>query len=113
MNTIPEKYDGIYFVPPDDDSKGMKFMFFDLSENYNGTKIDNTDVGDCWYIAFVKDKDGSPVYEEHFEAIFADPMTYLRNLIGANRYGCIVRKTEKSGKWFEAYLDNLMKVCSN
>lgn len=111
MIKAPEKYDGIYFIPPDEGS-GVKYVFFDLTGEYSGAKIGSTSIGDCWHVAFVKDNNGSPVFDSQFEAIFSDPITYLKNLAGSNIYGCIIRKTENSTKWFEKYVNNLMNKCT-
>jgi hypothetical protein len=53
-------------------------------------------------------EDGHPELDDHFEAIFADPEVYVKGLLGANIYGCMVRKTENSWKWVEEYLKRLL-----
>ena len=54
---------------------------------------------------FKRGEDGHPEFDDTFEAIFADPAVYVKGLIGANVYGCVLRKTEKSQKWFDEYLN--------
>jgi hypothetical protein len=49
-----------------------------------------------------------PEFDDAFEAILGDPESYIRNLVGAGLYGCVVRKTTKSGKWFEDYLTSVV-----
>jgi hypothetical protein len=49
-----------------------------------------------------------PEFNDAFEAILGDPESYIKNLVGAGLYGCVVRKTTKTGKWFENYLFSVM-----
>jgi hypothetical protein len=75
------------------------------TEFANSKPIGDSQIGHTYHIAFfTKDDEGNPVFDEHFEAILGDPETYLKNLTGAGLYGCILKKTEASGKWFEEYL---------
>jgi hypothetical protein len=106
----PETYDGLYFLPGDDDDE-MAFAFFDMKdESYKHEPIENTSFGDKFHIAFFKrDENGDVTFDEHFEAIFGDPMTYLKALIGMNLFGCMVRKTESSNVWFDSYLKKAQK----
>jgi uncharacterized protein involved in tolerance to divalent cations len=36
-------------------------------------------------------------------------MVYLKNLIGMDLYGCVVRKTKTSGKWWDEYLNKALQ----
>lgn len=110
----PETYDGLYFLPGEEDDE-MSFAFFDMKEeSYDRQPIENTLIGDKFHIAFFKqDEDGGVVFDEHFEAIFADPMTYLQGFIGMGLYGCMVRKTESSTKWFNDYLKRSQKLAQD
>lgn len=103
----PDEYDGFYFTPHEEEGD-LNITFFDLKGDLgNSAPVDNSKLGDCWHIAFFRrDKNGIPHFDETFEAIFTDPEVYIKNLVGANLYGCVVRKTEKSTKWFEEYLEN-------
>lgn len=101
----PKSFDGFYFLPGlDDDSLG--FQYFNLKDEFdNGKPINGTSIGDMYHIAFFsRDEDGSPVFDDAFEAILADPSIYIQGLIGANIYGCVLRKTDKSDGWFNNYL---------
>ncbi|MFZ9588015.1 MAG: hypothetical protein ACO29U_10485 [Crocinitomicaceae bacterium] len=106
---FPKNYDGFYFLPPDNaEDEGLVFQFFSFTgEMSNGSPIENTSVGDKFHIAFFKEgDDGHAVFDDAFEAIFADPVVYIDNLSNSatNLYGCVCRKTDKSEKWFENYL---------
>ena len=58
-----------------------------------------------YHIAFFRrDEEGNPIFDDHYEAILGDPETYIKGLTGAGLYGCVLKKTEKSGKWWEEYL---------
>lgn len=102
----PSEYDGFYFLPLEDDEDGINFVFFELKgENAGGEKIGGNAIGDEWHIAFFrKDENDEPAFDETFDAILGDPLAYVKTLVGANLYGCILRKTTKSGKWFDDYL---------
>jgi len=106
------EYDGIYFLPYEDEKEeGLLISFFDFKHDMaNGEPIDGTAIGPMYHIAFFKsDEEGMPVFDESFEAILGDPGQYIQNLTGAGVYGCVVKKTNKSGKWFEDYLSRTLK----
>lgn len=109
-----ENFDGFYFLPVDEEEEGMKFAYFRVTdEECKGAPVGGTDIGDMFHIAFFKrDDDGEPVFDEHFEAIFADPQFYVEGLIGAELYGCVLRKTTGSGKWWDDYLNKTVKSCT-
>lgn len=107
-------YDGIFFTPdpdPDADDGNIKLSFFHFNDEYaNKQSIESTEIGHKYYVAFFqRDKEGEIQFDGSFEAIFADPQVYIKRLAGAKVYGCIVRKTENSGKWFDDYLTKALK----
>ena len=106
----PNDYDGFYFLPGDEEGE-MKFAFFDFKDEFEvGIPMEVTNVGDKYLLAFFKkDVDGLPVLDDNFEAILADPQVYITGLLGAEIYGCVVRKTEKTIEWFEDYLNRTQK----
>ena len=100
-------YDGLYFLPHEDEdgNEGMKFSLFEVKDEDKGVPINGTKVGHCYHLIFFKEgEDGYPELEDNFEAILADPLVYVQNLLGGNSYGCILRKTDKSDKWVDDYL---------
>jgi len=107
------KYDGIYFLPGKSDEE-LSLAYFNLKEEeFKGEPIDTNSIGDMYHIAFFNWIDGSePIFDGHFEAILADPSIYLRNLIGADVFGCILRKTENSAKWWHDYLIRTKNTCT-
>ena len=99
------EYDGIYFLPGDNDDE-LVISFFDFrQEMANGKPIEDTKMGYKYHIAFFKrDEEGKPKFDDAFEAILVDPATWIGNLAGAGVYGCAVKKTNKSSDWFDDYL---------
>lgn len=106
-------YDGIFFVPDpnSDNDGGLELSFFHFNDEYaNKESVDNTSLGDMYYVAFFKgDEEGDMTFDGNFEAIFSDPQVYLKSLAGMHIFGCLVRKTENSGKWFQNYLKNALE----
>jgi hypothetical protein len=103
----PQNYDGFYFLPGRTDIESFSLAFFNLKGEFeNGKPVNGTDLGDMYHVAFFKrDANGNPAFDDAFEAIFRDPTVYVEGLEGAEIYGCIVRKTDKSEKWFAEYLE--------
>jgi len=102
-------FDGFYILPHKQDD-GLRLSFFDFNDDFEkGKRVDGTSLGDMYHVVFLKQgEDGNPEFDDHFEAIFADPEVYVKGLLGANVYGCMVRKTENSYKWVEEYLKRLL-----
>lgn len=98
-------YDGIYFLPGDEEGE-LVLSYFDFNDEMaGGVPVENTNFGSKYHIAFFqRGDDGKPVFDDSFEAILGDPAQYLKNLAGSEIFGCVVKKTTKSGKWFENYL---------
>ena len=108
-NKKSHEYDGIYFLPyqnEEEDEEGLVISYFDFKDEMaDGTPIEGNAVGPKYHIAFFKkDDEGNPAFDETFEAIIGDPGKYIENLSGAGVYGCVVKKTNKSQKWFDDYL---------
>lgn len=102
-------YDGFIFLRDDDDEDALDFRFVKYKDVF-GPPIENNEVGDKYHVAFFKcDEDGEYSFDETFEAIFADPMVYARNLAGLNIFGTIMRKQEKTSEWFKDYLKDLIE----
>ncbi len=98
-------YDGIYFLPGDEEGELVLSYFNFNDEMAGGVPVETTSFGPKYHIAFFqRGDDGKPVFDDSFEAILGDPATYIKNLTGTEIYGCVVKKTTKSGKWFDSYL---------
>ena len=102
-----ETFDGFWFLPCDEE--GLNLSFFTFKDEYGGgTPIGGNQLGDNYHLAFFKEnEEGMPEFDDAFEAILGDPESYIKNLVGAGLYGCVVRKTTKTGKWFDNYLTSV------
>jgi hypothetical protein len=100
--------DGFYLLPGDDGEEeySVKLSYFNFPKRYaGGKKLDGSKIGEMYHVAFFKKtEDSLPELETTFEAIFIDPEEYVKTLIGLDIYGCFVKKTEYSHKWFNDYL---------
>jgi hypothetical protein len=103
-----ETFDGFWFLPCEEE--GLNLSFFSFKDEYGGgTPIGGNQLGDNYHLAFFKEnEEGLPEFDDAFEAILGDPESYIKNLVGAGLYGCVVRKTTKTGKWFEDYLKSVV-----
>jgi hypothetical protein len=103
MNKI--NFDGFFFTPGEYEDE-LQLSFFEFQKKKDrGEKIEHTQLGDKYHIAFFKmNEKGVLEFDESFEAIFADPLVYVKNLVGGRLGGCVLRKTTKSTKWFKNYL---------
>ena len=106
------EYDGFYFLPGDEDYE-LNLAYFKVNEETDiGTPIEYNDLGSKYHIAFFKTgEDGHPEFDEEFEAVFADPSVYIKNMIGMDIFGCVLRKTEHSQSWWKDYLDKAKEQC--
>lgn len=106
-----EEFDGFYFLPGDEEGD-LNLAYFKFKEDWDSQPVESSILGDKYHIAFFKkDVNGDPMFDEEFEAIFADPSVYIKGLIGAKLYGCVLRKTEKSAEWWKEYLERAQKTC--
>lgn len=109
MNSVT--FDGFFFTPSlEDDEVELSFFDFNEEKYKNAEPVDKTPVGLTYHIVFFKPAgDGTVEFDESFEAVFADPVTYVKNLAGSNLFGCVLKKTTHSKKWFDNYLTNAKK----
>jgi hypothetical protein len=102
-----EEFDGFLFLPADDaaeDEDGIEFRFIKYKD-YLGAPVEFTEIGEKYHVAlFKQDENGDFQFLETFEAIFSDPLTYVRNLVGCKLFGTIAKKKENSTPWFNEYL---------
>jgi len=103
-----ETFDGFWFLPCEEE--GLNLSFFTFKDEYGGgTPIGGNQLGDNYHLAFFKEnEEGLPEFDDACEAILGDPESYIKNLVGAGLYGCVVRKTTKTGKWFDDYLKSVV-----
>lgn len=104
-NTNPDIYcfehniDGSYAI-----------QFFEYAKEHKHRLIGGTEIGDMFHVVFFKDdKDGNRVIDDKFEAIFSDPLTYLKRLKGTPYYGMLARKTVLSSEIFDDLIEKVMR----
>jgi hypothetical protein len=111
-HTEMEEYDGFLFLPSEDEDEetsAMEFRFIKYKQDF-GPAVEGNDIGEKYHVAFFKrDADGQFQFDEEFEAIFADPMTYAKGFIGHNLFGTMVKKKERTKEWFDEYLTDIKK----
>lgn len=101
-------FDGFYLVPGKDETE-VAFKFFRFTNSHEfGDKIDGTEIGDMYHVAFFRQTDKGVEFDDNFEAIFADPVVYANGLIGGNIFGTFLKKTEKSYEWWDDYLKSIL-----
>jgi len=112
-DTLPTEnnYDGFYFAALNDsgedteEENNIMLQFFTFVDTFSKSKpVGHNELGYCYHLAFFKLTGEGVKFDGTFEAILVDPLTYIRNLVGSNLLGCIVRKTGKSSKWMKQYL---------
>jgi hypothetical protein len=106
----PNEYDGLYFLPGDEEDE-LELSYFHFSDDeYRQNPTIYPNLGNMYHIAFFKRGiDGKPAFDETFDAVLLDPKIYVTGLIGCDIYGCLVKKTKKSTEWFNDYLENTKK----
>jgi hypothetical protein len=109
---LMDEFDGFYFLPSEEEN-ALSLAFFKVKEDAEvGKSIQGNSLGDVYHVVFFRrGEDGIPEFDDEFEAIFADPHVYIKNLIGAGIYGCILRKTEESREWWSEYLEKSKEYC--
>lgn len=109
-HTEMEEYDGFLFLPSeeeDDETDAIDFRFIKYNQDF-GPAVEGNDIGEKYHVAFFKrDADGNFHFDEEFEAIFSDPMTYAKGFVGHNLFGTMVKKKEKTSEWFKEYLTDI------
>ena len=103
------EYDGFVIVP--ENLEESKIVYFNLNDGHEkGNPIENSELGDMYHVVYFKmNADNTDIeFDDTFEAIFIDPVYYARLLL-PSFYCMIVRKTDKSVKWFEDYLKDLLE----
>ena len=101
--------DTFLFLPTDKEDQ----IHFQGSKYKNpGTKLDGTEMGDCYHIIlFKEDEDGSVIHLDKFEAILMAPLEYISRLIPDNWFGVICRKTTTSENYVKETFDNIKESC--
>lgn len=101
-----EDYDCLTFFP-DYNEKALKIE----SQRYKnfGEKIDGSIMGDWWHVILFKENEESFTNLDTFDAILAEPLEYISQLIPQGWYGLVAKKTTTSEEFIKRTLDILNK----
>lgn len=104
-----EDFDSFMFLPTEDEDN----THFQASHYKDpGTKLDGSEIGDCYHIIlFKEDEEGSVIHLDKFEAILMAPLEYISRLLPDDWFGIICRKTTTSKEFVDKTFDNLKEVC--
>jgi hypothetical protein len=101
-----EKCDGLAFIPGEEGETEIRFMTF--YEPMKGKVQVSSSGGVHYHVCFLKyDESDNLVFDDSFDAIFMDPLEYIKGLIGTNIYGTMIKKRENSDVWFQKYLTEI------
>ena len=105
-----DDYDGIMFLPHGDDVNAIHFELLELKENM-GKEVGGTDVGLMYHVLlFQHNNDETGMnFIENFEAIFANPIVYIKGLVGSKIFGLMLKKKEKTHIFFNRYVKQVKK----
>jgi len=104
-----ESFDALYFIPADDEDT----LKVELNTYKNpGKDIGGNEIGKCYHIILWQhdEDDGSVKELDNFDAILADPLTYISQLILCNWYGIVARTTTTSNNFIQPLLAKMREV---
>jgi hypothetical protein len=104
-----ETFDALYFIPADDDDT-LKVELNTYKDP--GKDVGGNEIGKCYHIVLWQhdEDDGSVKELDTFDAILADPLTYISQLIPCNWYGIIARTTTTSKNFIDPLLAKMREV---
>lgn len=106
MESINE-FDVLFFLPRDEDT--LKIELCDYTNP--GQQVGGNEMGKEYHITLFKFNENDGAYDlDTFDAILADPKTYISSLIPQNWYGFVARKTTTSKKFVEETLDKIKET---
>lgn len=109
-NSEKRKYDGFYLMPGDEEDS-FEFSFFTFKDDMKiGAPVQFTSVGDMFHVALFNEIEDGVQLNDTFEAIFADPVVYAKELLNVGLFGTFLRKTENSQEWWDNYLTKTKTV---
>ncbi len=101
-----EEFDCLTFFPDYEEDglriEGQKYKNF-------GEKVGGSIMGDEWHIILFKENEESFTNLDNFDAILADPLEYISQLIPQGWYGLVAKKTTTSPEFIQRTLDIISK----
>jgi hypothetical protein len=99
-------FDVLFFLPQNEDS-----LKIELCEYTNpGEQVGGNNMGKEYHIALFKCDDEGTYDHDLFDAILADPKTYISALIPQDWYGFVARKTTTSNEFVKETLDMIKAI---
>jgi len=104
-----EKLDTYTFFPSEVDGQ---IHFKGSNYAVPGTKLDGSEMGDCYHIILFKESEEETVIHlDRFEAILIDPLEYMSRLLLDGWFGVICKKTTTSHEYIEETFDMIKEAC--
>jgi hypothetical protein len=111
LKTIREQdFHCFYFFEDEDTDNGVKVEGHHYDKEVAGEFVEGTSVGHPYHIVLMKDHSEDENKFAHFdcfEAILADPLTYIMQLVPQGWYGIIARKSANSQQTIDLAVDNI------
>jgi len=104
-----DNYDCFFFLPTDEEGQ-IHFQ----GSNYidPGTKLDGSEMGDCYHVILFKESDeGEVMHLDKFDAILTAPLEYISRLIPDDWYGVVAKKTTTSHILMDDTFDKIKGSC--
>lgn len=102
-----EDYDALFFLPGEEKDtihlEGATYK--DPGESLGGSSM-----GSSYHvILFQEDENGELFGIDKFEAIFADPLVYMSNLLPSGIFGIMAKRTTTSNNFIQKTFDKLIE----
>jgi hypothetical protein len=102
-----ENFDALFFLPGD--TKEQIHIEGALYKD-PGEDIGGNSLGKQYHVILFKENEEGIYDVDRFEAIFAEPLEYMSELIPANWYGIVAKKTTTSETFVQKVFDKLHKA---
>ena len=115
LETEKTKHNVFTFFKSEEDDEDTEINCIELDEDGIGQYITDGDseMGHVYHIVLIKDHKTDPKKFDQldtFEAILTHPLTYIKQMIGWNWYGVVIRKSTRSQEIVDMTIDNLKKL---
>lgn len=102
-----EEFDAYFFLPGDTEEK---IHIEGAIYREPGEQVGGSSVGKEYHVILFKENKNGIYDVDRFDAIFAEPLEYMSELIPAHWYGVMARKTTTSNTFVQKMFDKLHSV---